>query len=170
MGGSCFDEWKKQGPCLSSFGFLETTKYGLPNKKSIKVRRQKEEMVGKEECSKQECYLTELGSPCPVCSKAHLLTLGCDGGKYSVYCRRQARKTGSSCSEDLKSPVTFREVFLRTVWEIRDQLMHSSPAGWWWGNKVMFQGSQSSTFWFQTVWGLHTGSQHAVNFFHLMGV
>ena len=25
--------------------------------------------------------------------------------------------------------------------------------GWWWGNRVVFQESPSSTFWFQPVWG-----------------
>ena len=34
----------------------------------------------------------------------------------------------------------------------------------------MFQESQSSTFWFQPVWGLHAGGEHAVNFFHMVGV
>jgi len=32
----------------------------------------------------------------------------------------------------------------------------------------MFQETQSSTFWFQPVWGLHSGDQHAVNFLHLV--
>ena len=34
----------------------------------------------------------------------------------------------------------------------------------------MFQESPSSTFWFQPVWDLRAGGQHAVNFFHLVGV
>ena len=34
----------------------------------------------------------------------------------------------------------------------------------------MFQESQSSAFWFQLVWGLRAGGQHASNFFHLVGV
>ena len=33
----------------------------------------------------------------------------------------------------------------------------------------MFWESQSSTFWFQPVWGLRAGGQHAVNFLHLRG-
>ena len=32
----------------------------------------------------------------------------------------------------------------------------------------MFQETQSSAFWFQPVWGLHSGDQHAVNFLHLV--
>ena len=35
---------------------------------------------------------------------------------------------------------------------------------------VMFQESQSSTFLFQLIWGLHAGGQHAVNLFHLVEV
>ena len=34
----------------------------------------------------------------------------------------------------------------------------------------MFLESQSSTFWFQLVWGLRACGQHTVNFFHLVGV
>jgi len=35
---------------------------------------------------------------------------------------------------------------------------------------VVFQESASSSFWLQLVWGLGTGGQQAVNFFHLVGV
>ena len=34
----------------------------------------------------------------------------------------------------------------------------------------MFCESQSSTFWFQLVWGLCAGGQHAVNFLCLVGI
>ena len=51
-----------------------------------------------------------------------------------------------------------------------DKLLHNSLIGCWWGNRVMFLESQSSTFWFQLVWGLRACGQHTVNFFHLVGV
>ena len=35
---------------------------------------------------------------------------------------------------------------------------------------MKLQESQSSIFWFQPVWGLHAGGQHAVNFFQVVGV
>ena len=35
---------------------------------------------------------------------------------------------------------------------------------------MVFQESASSSFWLQLVWGLGTGGQQAVNFFHLLGV
>ena len=35
---------------------------------------------------------------------------------------------------------------------------------------MIFWESPSSTFWLHLVWGLHTGGQHAINFFHLVGV
>ena len=42
---------------------------------------------------------------------------------------------------------------------------HSRTSFWLTGDedKVMFQESQSSTFWFQLVWGLHGCGHHAVN-------
>ena len=36
---------------------------------------------------------------------------------------------------------------------VRDQLVDLLLIGWWRGNRVMFQESQSSNFWFQLVWG-----------------
>ena len=46
--------------------------------------------------------------------------------------------------------------------------MHNSLTGWWWGNRVLFRESQSST-WFQHIWDLPAGGQHAVDFLHLVG-
>ena len=51
----------------------------------------------------------------PTCSKANLLTLGCSEGKYSVHCRRQARRTGSSSSKDSGSLMTVREKVLKAT-------------------------------------------------------
>ena len=53
--------------------------------------------------------------------------------------------------------------------QVCDQLMHNSLIAWWWGDRVMFLESQSSSFWFQWTWGLHAGGQHAINFFYLGG-
>ena len=46
----------------------------------------------------------------------------------------------------------------------------SCPQSWWWGNQMVFWEPTSSTLWFQPVRGLQAGHQHAINFFHLMGV
>ena len=46
----------------------------------------------------------------------------------------------------------------------------SCPQSWWWGNQMVFWESTSSTLWFQPVWALQADHQHAINFFHLMGV
>ena len=51
----------------------------------------------------------------PTCSKANLLTPGCGEGKYIIYCRHQARRTGSSSSKDLNSLMAFREGVLKVV-------------------------------------------------------
>ena len=76
---------------------------------------------------------------CLPSSKANLLTPGCDGGKYSIYCRHQARRKGSSCSEDPNSRMVFRERFLGNICgegcSVHDFLL----IGWWWGNRVVFQ-------------------------------
>ena len=49
---------------------------------------------------------------------------------------------------------------------VRDQLIHILLIGWWLGNRE----STPSTFLFQPGWGLQACGQHAVNFFHLMGI
>ena len=33
------------------------------------------------------CYQTKLGFTCSTCSKASLLILGCNEGKYNIYCQ-----------------------------------------------------------------------------------
>ena len=40
-------------------------------------------------------------------------------GEYSVYCRCQARRMGSSCSKDLNSPVAFGEGLLKATLGVR---------------------------------------------------
>ena len=47
-----------------------------------------------------------------------------------------------------------------------DQLVDTLLIGWWRGHRE----SASSTFWFQLVWGLRAGGQHAGNFSHLLGL
>ena len=74
----------------------------------------------------------DFGSAHLPCSKVNLLTPGYGEGKYSVYCRHQARSKGSSCSEDLNSLMVFREAFLKAIFggeggRMRDFLL----IGWW---------------------------------------
>ena len=45
------------------------------------------------------CYQTELGSPHLTRSKANLLTPGYGERKHNIYCRYQAKRTGSLCSK-----------------------------------------------------------------------
>ena len=56
------------------------------------------------------------------------------------------------------------------AWGAWGQLMCSSLIGWWWVNTVMFLESQPSALWFHLLQGLCACRQHAVNFFHLVGV
>ena len=84
-----------------------------------------------------------------------------------VQCLLQGAKQRELHSKDLNPPRGFREEFLKTVWEKGSQStwsarVDSSLTGWWWG------------WWYfchhLLVWGLHSGGQQAVNFFHLVGV
>ena len=68
--------------------------------------------------------------------KVSLLTSVCgEGRKYSIYCRHQARRMGSSCSKDLNSMMAFREGFLKTVegegCGMHNQLKDILLIGWW---------------------------------------
>ena len=83
----------------------------------------------------------------------------------------QARSMGHWCSKDptphwLSGKVLKDRVRERVAGCVHYQLVHNSLIGWWWGNWK----STISTFWFQSVWGLHVCGQHAFNFFHLVGV
>ena len=53
---------------------------------------------------------------------------------------------------------------------VPDQLADILLIGWLWGNRVVFLELTSSTFWSQPIWGLCACGQHAINFFHLVGV
>ena len=57
------------------------------------------------------CHRTELGSCCPLHSKAKLLKSGCGEGKSVFIAGDPARSVGSSNSKDLNSPRVVREVF-----------------------------------------------------------
>ena len=74
----------------------------------------------------------------------------------------------SLCSKDLNSLMAFREGIFK------DGVISSCTILWLVDgevtNKVMFQGSQTPTFWFHLAWGLCAGGQHSVNFLHLVGV
>ena len=84
----------------------------------------------------------------------------------------QARIMGSSGSKDSNSPKALKEVFKDNARERITGCVIIWCITLWFvdGNQVIFQESQSSTFWFQLVWGLRVGSQHVVDFLHLMGV
>ena len=55
----------------------------------------------------------------------------------------------------MKLPDSFQgEVFKGNIWGEGCRVHDFLLIGWWWGYRVVFQESQSSTFWFQPVWGL----------------
>ena len=72
-----------------------------------------------------------------------------------------------------KGPDSFRG---RVKGKVRERVTGCTISSWtsFWlvgdEDRVMFQESQSSTFWFQPVWGLRAGGQHAVNLFYLVRV
>jgi len=86
-------------------------------------------------------------------SKANLLTVGCSEGKYSVYCRHQARRTSSSSSNDLNALMAFREGFLKTTLRVRVvacglRLVGGEATGW------CFRNLNHQLLKFQSVWRL----------------
>ena len=78
----------------------------------------------------------------------------------------RSRRTGSLCSQGPNSQMAFRGRVLKTF-GVRLQLVDFLLIGWWRGNKVISQESQSSAFWFQIVWGLCADVQHVVIILHL---
>ena len=83
-----------------------------------------------------------------------------------------SKENGQLMLERPKLP-DFREQCLKPVLgrmsSVCDQVSYILLIGLWRGNRVMPLESPSSTFWFQPVWGLRAGGQHAVNFFYLVG-
>ena len=61
------------------------------------------------------CYQTKL-RPTHTCSKADLVTLGCDEGKSSVYCRRQARSLGQLMLKRPQLPEGFQGKAFKHRW------------------------------------------------------
>lgn len=93
--------------------------------------------------------------------KADLLTLGCSEGKYSIHCRA---KQGDPAvhAQKTQTPHWLSGKGFQRQWEgeglgVRDQLVYILLVGWRQGNRVMVLELQSSTFWFQLVWGLCAG-------------
>ena len=81
-----------------------------------------------------------------------------------------ARQRGAQWASALKTVCPTLEGIVRSfiamVQRGRDQLLGILLTGWWWGKWE----SASSTFCFQSVWGLRACGQHTVNFSHLVGV
>ena len=61
------------------------------------------------------CYQTKFGSTRPCALKPIYWHQVVGEGKYSIYCRCQARRTGRSCSEDSNSLMAFRGRVLKAV-------------------------------------------------------
>lgn len=90
-------------------------------------------------------------------------------GKGGLYCRRQARSSGSQSLKTPGRPEGSQEkVFKHRVKDgccgVCDQSVGILLIGWWWGDRA------SSTFWFQPVWGVCACEQCAGNFLHFKGV
>ena len=106
----------------------------------------------------------------PTVSEANLLTLGCDEGKSSAYCRCQARSPDSQCSKYSISPMTFKEKFFRDrvregvmkcvisswrfFWMVGGEVtgsQHHRPSGSSWSGVYMLMGNKQLTS--STCWG-----------------
>ena len=91
------------------------------------------------------CYQTELESACLMHSKANLLIPSCGEGKYSIYCRHQARSTAAHAQKSrtpwrLSSLIPPQEAFLKTIFGGEGFRMNELRLiGWWWGNRVVFR-------------------------------
>ena len=108
------------------------------------------------------------GSVCLMWSEASLLTPGCDERKYSVYCQTPSKENSQLVFRKLKLVSGFQgRVFKGKEKErvVCNWLMYILLVGWGWGNRMVFQESQVSVFWFPLVWDLCSGGQHVVNFF-----
>ena len=57
-------------------------------------------------------------------------------------------------------------VFIGKIWGEGCRVCDLPLIGWWGGNRVMFQESLSSAFWFQPVWGLCACAQPEVAILH----
>lgn len=119
----------------------------------------------------ERSLLLNLG-PLAHCAAKSIFTTGFGEEKYSVYCRMSSKKDGgSSHSKRPNSLLDFWEgcfkVALRWglqgAWATLDILLFC----WWWNNRVMFQESQSLTFWFKLVWGLCACGQPVVTVLRL---
>ena len=118
------------------------------------------------------CYRTGLGSVHLTHSKANLLMWGCGETFCKVPGRGPSKENGQLVRKRSELPDGFQARFFKdkVSCKVHDQLGHILLIGWWGDNGMMFWESQLSTFWFQLAWCLPTGSQHAVSFFHLVGV
>ena len=91
------------------------------------------------------CYQTELESASLMHSKANLLIPSCGEGKYSIYCRHQARSTAAHAQKSripwrLSSLIPPQEAFLKTIFGGEGCRMNELRLiGWWWGNRVVFR-------------------------------
>ena len=114
-------------------------------------------------------YQTQLGSVCPMHSKANLLILGCDEGNYSIYHKVSSKENGQLVLKGSELYDDFQGRFLKdgvrkqdtryvfTLWQFSD----GEIKGWCF---------RKSTINFLVSTGLDSANgQHAVNFFHLVG-
>ena len=86
-----------------------------------------------------------------------------------VYCRTQQGEQGGSRSERTELPDDFRgRDFIGKFWGEGCRVCDLPLIGWWGGNRVVFQESQSA-FWFQLAWGPCARAQPEVTFLHLSG-
>ena len=71
------------------------------------------------ECLQVSIFRTKSG-PLSACSKANLLTVGCDEGKCSIYCR-------VPCKESRQLALKVLKVRMKGVWSA-----HGHSSDWWW--------------------------------------
>ena len=105
-------------------------------------------------------------------SKPNLLSWACGERKYRVYYRVPSEESGQLILKRLELPSDFQKRILNIMLEVRvcrmcNQLMDFLLIGQWWGSRVVFWKSLSSTFCFQGVCGPCVCGEHAVTTLHL---
>ena len=82
-------------------------------------------------------------NPSLVCEAKRTTTL--ELGEEKGLLQGWARRTGSSCAKVPDSLMAFREGFLKATFGVRMTGSMTFEIGWWWGNRVVVQESQSAS-------------------------
>ena len=93
---------------------------------------------------KQQCYWT--WAPLPDAQLSQSTDTGCGEGKYSIYCRASSKENRQLMIKRPKFLDGFQErVFKGNIWGEGCRGHDFLLIGWWWGDRVVFQKSSSSS-------------------------